>query len=762
MQVLEQGLGRDAKSPTSVRVIDSASDLVAEVSRLRAIGGDIGFDIETTSLDPFTDKLVTLAFKPKGKRTVVVDVRHVDPDGLMLFGAILAPLFDGTVTLVGMSLKFDLSWVLVKMGLAATKLYDMMIAELVILGLGMHEAGDKGIHLDMASIAGRYGVEVSKEERKWFIGLDQATRVTPSGRPEWNEPLPAEQLAYIRQDVAVPHKVKEAQQAAIDKYGLAEVIDLEMSFLPVVVGKEVWGVQIERDGWLSVIDRVSKIAKDLERVVHLGNDRHDGLDIHILKVRQERYMDKWHPYEDWMKARDAFVATRRADWDSGVPASMLGYKTWSEYKKATLDHWYEEHGKNGKPPENKSGANLGSWMQVRDGFNDLGIPVKGVSEEELTPYIGKHLLVQVFIDYQHARKIETVYGRERGKKKRSFIEMLDATGRLRARYHQIGPGTGRESSLEPNLQQIPKAGVGADLRKYVVPAPGYTFVIADYNSIELRITAEYSHDPFLLGAFTSGVDIHSYTAGVMFHLLPEQINKEWTNSHNVVLNGREIENVPYRDVAKTINYMLLYGAGKTRLAVELHIPEADAEKLLKMYYDTFAVAIGWLDTQKSRLDAARRKSETRIYSTTKSGRVRWFDIPAYPKMPKGKVSEHSNGDMHVLPASVEDVEKYQADQAAWRKKMASIRRQLANSPIQGTSADITKWAASQWYRQFGYDNEMRLVACVHDEIICEVKQDMAEYASLALQDVMMQAMSTYLKTVDLGQVHEVIVPYWSH
>src|SRR6266851_3133003 len=632
MQVLEQGLVLDAKSQTSVKVIDSDPELLEEVSRLRAIGGDIGFDIETTSLDPFTDKLVTLAFKPKGKRTVVVDVRHVDPDGLKLFGAILAPLFDGTVTLVGMNLKFDLSWVLVKMGLAATKLYDMMIAELVILGLGMHEAGDKGIHLDMASIAGRYGVGGSKEERKWFINLDQ--------RPEWNEPLPAEQLAYIRQDVSVPHKVKEAQQAAINKYELSEVIELEMAFLPVVVGKEVWGVQIEQKGWLSVIDRVSKIAKDLERTVHHGMqdspneyNNFDGLDIHILKVRHEKYMDKWRPYQDWMKARDAFVATRRADWGSGVPASMLGYKTWSEYKKATLDHWYEEHGKNGKPPENKSGANLGSWMQVRDGFNDLGIPVKGVSEEELTPYIGKHLLVQVFIDYQHARKIETVYGRERGKKKRSFIEMLDATGRLRARYHQIGTGTGRESSLEPNLQQIPKAGVGADLRKYVVPAPGYTFVIADYNSIELRITAEYSHDPFLLGAFTSGVDIHSYTAGVMFHLLPEQINKEWTNSHNVVLNGREIENVPYRDVAKTINYMLLYGAGKTRLAVELHIPEADAEKLLKMYYETFAVAIGWLDAQKARLDLARKKGETRISSSTKSGRRRWFTIPEYPSKP---------------------------------------------------------------------------------------------------------------------------------
>lgn len=797
----------------SVYLVTDLADVPAEVSRLRGYGRDVAYDIETTDTDPINSRIVMLQFKPKGKKATIIDVRQFTPLMLMQLGSMLEPLFDGTVTLVGHNLKFDLEFALAQMKLGAHSVYDTMLAEQVILGLGWSSGNNRGIHFGMPDLAERYGLPVTKEERSWFIGLDKRIegqvksqvgverteetihrwyydgveiedlndvdiadpRTTfdaetvvhekpvfdmVGGKRPWDEPLPVEQIRYARQDVSIVHKFREYQAASIEAYGLAEVVSLEMRALLPLVGIEVWGVQINREGWLSVIDRVSVIASDLERTLHLGvqdspnpGNNFDGLDIHVLKVREEKYLEKWHPYEDWMKARDAFVATRKVYWEEhqSRPPIIEGYKNWSEYKKAMLDQWYERHGKQTKPQENKKGVNLGSWMQVRDGFNDLGIPVKSVSEETLTPYIGKHPLVQVYIDYSHARKIETVYGRERGKKERAFIELLDVHNRLRASYQQIGADTGRMSSYNPNFQQIPSDGVGSELRKHVVASDGHTLVVADFSNIELRIVAELSGDRFLLDAFASGEDIHAYTAGIMFGLKSEQTNKDWTNSHNAVVGGKEIENTSYRKVAKTINYMLLYGAGKRRLAAMLRITEEDADKLLKLYYKTFATAIGWLNEQKGRLDAAKKRNEWKVYSETRSGRRRWFDIPHYPKYP-------GNG----ARVTVDEIDEFDLAVETWKQQMASIKRQLANTPIQGLSADITKEAAALWYERVGYDPGMKLVAIIHDELVIEVLEPFAGIAARLLEECMMQAMQKYLKVVELGEVHAVETPYWMH
>lgn len=741
-----------------VRVLDCLDEVPGEVSRLRGYGRDVGYDIETTDTDPMNSRMVAIQFKPKGKKAAILDVRHFTPDDLRTLGVMLEPLFDGFVTLVGHNLKFDLEFALAQMGLAGHEAYDTMLAEQVIWGLGMSSGERRHIHFGMGDLAERYGLDVEKESRSWFIGLDQ--------RPEWKEPFPVQQIKYMRQDVSVVHKIKEAQQAAIEADHLEEVIALEMRALFPLVGVEVFGVQINKEGWLSVISQVKSRADELETLLHLGKEgEFEGLDIHVLKVRQERYMEKWRPYSEWMKARDAFVETRKQEWDTVMADKPKGhvyvvpdgwaasqeFRNWSEYKKWSLDWWYERHEKLSKPAENKAGVNLGSWMQVRDGFNDLGIPVTSVSEDDLVPYIGKHPLVKVYVEYAHTRKILTVYGTERGKKERSFIEMLDATDRLRASYQQIGADTGRMSSYNPNFQQIPADGVGAALRENVVAAPGHVLVVADFSNIELRIVAELSGDKFLLDAFASGEDVHAYTAKVMFGLSDEQATKAWTNSHSAVVGGRELEKTSYRKVAKTINYMLLYGAGVKKLAAMLGVTEPDAKALLQLYYKTFATAIAWLNEQKSRLDEAKRRKDERVYSETRSGRRRWFDIPVYPKHP-------ANGKR----VTVEAIEKWEADVDEWKARLAGIKRQLANTPIQGLSADITKLAAALWYETVGYYEGARLVAIIHDEFIVEAKPEEVEYASRQLAQAMMLAMQTYLHVVDLGTVSPVVTEHWEH
>jgi DNA polymerase I len=795
------------RTKRAVVLIDAPWQVRAEVERLLGYGLDIGFDLETTSTDPINDRVVTIALKPRGKISTVIDVRHWTDAELLGLGPTLSGLFDGSVTIVGQNLKFDLEFMLAKCGLAAHKVYDTMIAEQVILGLGVSSAAEKGVHFDLASIGNKYGVEVHKEERSWFIDLDKRiegqvlsqvgiTRTLVEGgedaegnliddyydevpeyamvggtRP-WDLPLPEDQITYIRQDVSVVHKIKDAQQVAIKEYGLQEVIDLEMRTILPLVGIEHWGVQINREGWLAVIDEVTRKMKALEWDLHLGTPEYAGLDVHVLKVRNDRYLEKWQPYEKWMNERDAWVRRAKEMWDGDI-VSHTAYKNWSEFKKSQQDEFYAEHSKVDKPPTNKEGVNLGSWMQVRDGFNDLfsdpqywqpdpliagklkPIELNSVSEDLLEPYRGMHPLVGVYIDYTHARKIVTSYGREKIGRSKPFIEMLDENDRLRASYQQIGADTGRMSSHSPNLQQIPEKGeVGTELRKNVIAAPGYTLIDADFSNIELRGIAELSGDKFLLDAFKSGQDIHAYTAVVMFKLsIPEGENwKKWTSSHDAVIGGRTLVGTSYRTIAKTINYMLLYGAGVKKLAAMLGISEADAKAVLNTYYATFAAAIFFLAAQKARLDDAKRAGERRTFAQTRAGRRRWFDIPEYPIHPANKGTR----------LTVDAVDKWQEDVDGWKGRMAAIKRQLANTPIQGMSADITKEACARWYECVGYDDEMRLVAVIHDELIVEATEGRADEAASLLNAVMMWAMDKYLHVVDKGEIDAVTTPYWSH
>lgn len=769
-----------------VRMAEFLSDVPAEVSRLRRYGVDVAYDLETTDVDPINSRMVTVALKPKGKTATVIDVRGWSADDLRMLGSMLEPLFDGQVTIVGHNLKFDFEFALAQMKVGAHKAYDTMLAEQVIWGLGMSSGSGRGVGFGMDDVAKRYGIEVSKEERSWFIDLDKRTELSEGGAilDLWEEPLPVRQILYIRQDVSVVHKIKEAQQEAIGREMLWDVINLENRALFALVGIEVWGVTINRDGWLSVIDRVKEQQDQLERQLHMGSaaaspsptlgltgrkpdgtegveGEYDGLDIHILKVRNDRWNEKMRPYEEWVQTRDLFINTHHKEWDDGPGQTKGGvlfisgreepFKMWADYKKYLLEWWYERHGKQSKPPALKSGINLGSWMQVRDGFNDLGIPVKGVSEEELEPYRGKHPLVGVAIDYGHARKLTTVYGREKGKKKRAFVDMLDAENRLRASYQQIGADTERMSSYDPNFQQIPADGLGAELRQNVVPAPGYTFVIADFSNIELRIVAELSGDPFLLAAFASGRDVHAYVAGIMFSLPEDQRTKEWTSSHDAVVGGRALVNTSFRKTAKTISFMLLYGGGTAKLAGMLGVSLTDAKTLQQLYYATFSTAIAWLNEQKSHLEAARKRGETRVAAETRAGWKRWFDIPKFPEHPaKGK------------PITVQQHEEWMEAQDEWRHQMASIKRQLANTPIQGLSAAITKLAAALWYERVGYDPDMKLVAIIHDEDIIEVLVEKAQQAASILKEVMYAAMREYLHVVDLGVIEPMITDHWEH
>lgn len=274
----------------------------------------------------------------------------------------------------------------------------------------------------------------------------------------------------------------------------------------------------------------------------------------------------------------------------------------------------------------------------------------------------------------------------------SILEKINPhTGRLHPDFMQLGADTGRFACNNPNLQQIP---ADSEFRSCFIASPGYKLITADYSQIELRIMAEVSEDPAFLEAFNSDVDLHTLTASQMFRLPVEEVDKN------------------RRFQAKSINFGLMYGRGPASLAVQIGLSVDESRKLLDVYFKTYRRVKKWLDD-------IGKQAIKQGYIRTLGGRKRIFQLP-----------DHDNPDYDRL--------------------IASIDRQGKNTPIQGTSADITKYALiyiANVFKERGYD--AFLIHTVHDEIVSEARADIADEVAKVVEDQMILAGQKLLKKVPI-------------
>lgn len=308
------------------------------------------------------------------------------------------------------------------------------------------------------------------------------------------------------------------------------------------------------------------------------------------------------------------------------------------------------------------------------------------------PSTGEAILAQT--DHPLAKKILEYRGFEKmitafGE---SLLEKINPiTGRLHPDFLQLGADTGRFACNNPNLQQIPQDSA---FRSCFVATPGYKMITADYSQIELRIMAEYSQDPTFLKAFAEDIDLHSLTASQMYRKPLAEVDKKM------------------RHAAKTINFGLMYGRGPVSLAAQINVSVDESKELLNIYFNTYRGVKAWLD--KTGRDALKFG-----FSTTLGGRKRWYETPA-------------------------------ADHPDYQKLAGSIERQGKNTPIQGTSADITKYAliyVAERIKKEGWD--AYLIHTVHDEIVAEAKTDIAEAVAKAIDEEMVRAAEKLLKNVSV-------------
>jgi DNA polymerase I len=263
--------------------------------------------------------------------------------------------------------------------------------------------------------------------------------------------------------------------------------------------------------------------------------------------------------------------------------------------------------------------------------------------------------------------------RELIKLKSTYIDALPALvgpdGRLHTRYNQAVAATGRLSSVNPNLQNIPiRTELGQRIRRAFVAGPGHVLLVADYSQIELRILAHIAEEQALIGAFARGEDVHRSTAATVFNVAPELVTSD------------------QRRAAKTINFGILYGMSAFGLSQALKIPTKEADRFITAYLDQFPGVRRYVEeTQQS---AEREGKVETLY-----GRVRW------------------------LP----DI------QSKNRALRENARRMAINARIQGTAADLLKKAMIEVdCRLRGDQPDARLLLTVHDELVLEVPEGKAD------------------------------------
>jgi DNA polymerase-1 len=341
--------------------------------------------------------------------------------------------------------------------------------------------------------------------------------------------------------------------------------------------------------------------------------------------------------------------------------------------------------------------NINSNPQLRDIlFNRLGLPVlkktsTGPSTDAsvlLELADAGHVLPTLLMDYRELAKLESTY-------LDALPQMVNPeTGRLHTSFNQTVAATGRLSSSDPNLQNIPiRRELGRDIRRGFIPRSGWTLLAADYSQIELRLLAHLSGDPAFVEAFRAGGDIHRQTASIIFDVPLDEVTSEM------------------RSRAKTINFATIYGQGAHALSRQLKVEHSVAKEFIRLYFERFHGIRAYLD---SSVEFAR----THGYVQTIFNRRRFI-----PELREKNFNMRAFGE-----------------------------RTAANSPIQGSAADLIKIAMIRIDTAFTKGNfKSKMLLQVHDELVFEVPhEELDEVQKLVKHEMENAAELSVPLVVDLG------------
>lgn len=326
-------------------------------------------------------------------------------------------------------------------------------------------------------------------------------------------------------------------------------------------------------------------------------------------------------------------------------------------------------------------------------FEDLGLPCKkktksgySTNADVLESIANKHPIVPMILEYRTLSKLSSTYVD-------SLLKQIHADGRVHSIFKQTETRTGRISSTEPNMQNIPvRKELGREMRRFFIAREGCLLVDADYSQIELRVLASVCGDENMQQGFLSGSDIHTSTAAQVFGLPEDFVSPEM------------------RSAAKAVNFGIIYGIGPFSLSKDIGVSVAEAKKYIQSYLDN------------------------------------------YPKVTEFMNKTVADGEKNAYVSTIFGRRRYIPELSASNKNVQAFGKRAAmNAPIQGAAADIIKLAMVKVYRRLKAElPEVHLILQVHDELILEAPEAQAERAAALLKEEMEAAVKLAVPlTVDV-------------
>ncbi len=327
--------------------------------------------------------------------------------------------------------------------------------------------------------------------------------------------------------------------------------------------------------------------------------------------------------------------------------------------------------------------NINSPLQLgKVMFEEMNLPVQGKTGKTKNYSTGADVLETLAVEYPIAAKVLEFRGSS--KLKSTYVDALPTmikpgTGRVHTTFNQTGAATGRLSSFDPNLQNIPiRSSLGREIRAAFVPEPGWVMIAADYSQIELRLLAHLSKDAVLVDAFRNGEDIHTRTAAEVFGAAPMFVTPEMRRS------------------AKAVNFGIVYGQTAFGLSQSLGIPRGEAQLYIKNYFERYAGVRRWIDQTIAQVREVG-------YALTMHGRRR--PIPEI---------QSRNPNMRGF-----------------------AERTAVNTPLQGSASDLIKLAMIRLDKELDQEKmKTRVLLQVHDELLLESPAEEVEAAAAMVKRVM--------------------------
>ncbi len=330
-------------------------------------------------------------------------------------------------------------------------------------------------------------------------------------------------------------------------------------------------------------------------------------------------------------------------------------------------------------------------------FEELGLPSGkkksatksySTSADVLEGLVNYHPIINLILEYRTLTKLKSTYVD-------GLLSVVCPDGRVRSEFKQTETKTGRISSANPNIQNIPvRKEIGRNMRRFFISRDGYTLLDADYSQIELRVLASMCGDKNMIDTFLSGVDIHTRTASQVFGIPEDMVDGDM------------------RRAAKAVNFGIIYGIGAYSLSQDIGVSVAEAKRYIESYLANFS-------------EVDRFMNETVEFARDNGYAVTMFNRRRY-------IPELKNANKNV---------------------QAFGKRAAMNAPIQGTAADIIKIAMVKVYRRLKSENlDARLILQVHDELIVEASEDCKDKAAEILREEMENAVK--LSVPLTADVHE--------